>query len=65
MTDTAANVLIHQLGQELFLIRLSISALKTDLPVEEESIKKNFNTLEQSVERATQSLQALAHLGVN
>ncbi len=65
MTDNTSNALIHQLGQELFLMRLTVSALKADLSVEKESINKNFNTLSQSLDRATQSLQSLAHLGIN
>ena len=65
MNDNASNVLIHQLGQELFLMRLSISALGPDLPLEQEHTKKNFDTLAQSIDRATQSLQALVHLSTN
>ena len=65
MTNTTSNALIHQLGQELFLMRLTVSALKADLRLEKGSVNNNFNTLAQSLERATQSLQSLAHLGIN
>jgi hypothetical protein len=65
MNDKASNVLIHQLGQELFLMRLSGSALGSDLSLDQERVKKNYDTLTQSIERATQSLQALVHLSTN
>ena len=60
MTNTDANALIHQLGQEFFLIRLSVLALGPDLPLAQETTKKNYDTLTQSIERAMHSLQALA-----
>jgi hypothetical protein len=65
MSDTEAKVLIHQLGQEFFLIRLSILALGPDLPLDQENTKKNYETLTQSIDRAMHSLQALATLSSN
>lgn len=62
MTNADANVLIHQLGQEFFLIRLSVLSLRPDLPLDQESTKKNYDTLAESIERAMHSLQALADL---
>lgn len=61
MSHTDASALIHQLGQEFFLIRLSFLALGPDLPLDQELTKKNYDTLAQSIERAMHSLQALAH----
>lgn len=65
MTNTDTNLLIHQLGQEFFLIRLSVLALGPDLPLDQESTKKNYDTLAQSIEKAMHSLQALAHSSSN
>ena len=61
MSNSDANALIHQLGQEFFLIRLSVLALGPDLPLDQESTKNNYDTLSQSIERAMHSLQALSH----
>jgi hypothetical protein len=66
VTNDEANVLIHQLGQDFFLIRLSVLALSPDLPLDQLSTKKNYDNLSESIERATHSLQALAaHLSTN
>lgn len=62
MTNTDTGALIHQLGQDFFLIRLSFLALGPDLPMDQETIKKNYDTLNESIEKAMHSLQALARL---
>lgn len=65
MTHADANTLIHQLGQEFFIIRLSLLALSPDLPLDQEITKKNYDNLTESIEKAMHSLQALAHLSAN
>jgi hypothetical protein len=62
MTDESCNVLIHELGQELFLMRLNVSAMTSDLALEQEHTIKSLELLAQSIERATHCLQALVQI---